>query len=67
MNNDVAIVFPGQGSQAVGMLSALAAQEPLVCEVFQAASDVVQYDVWALVQNGPVEKLNQTEQTQVAC
>ena len=61
-----AFVFPGQGSQSVGMLSDFQLQYPQVTQLFAEASDVVSYDLWQLVQQGPVEKLNQTEHTQVA-
>lgn len=61
-----AIVFPGQGSQAVGMLSELAAEWPQVSEVFAEASDVLGYDLWRLVQEGPDTALNQTDKTQPA-
>lgn len=66
MTNTVAMIFPGQGSQSVGMLSAYVAQYPLVQEYFSRASDVVGYDLWDVVQNGPADKLNQTEITQPA-
>lgn len=62
----LAFVFPGQGSQSVGMLGDLATAEPLVEQTFADASDVLGYDVWALVQNGPDESLNSTERTQPA-
>ncbi|MBS0847628.1 ACP S-malonyltransferase [Citrobacter sp. JGM124] len=61
-----AMVFPGQGSQAVGMLSELAASNPIIEQTFQEASDALGYDLWALVQNGPAEELNKTWQTQPA-
>lgn len=61
-----AMVFPGQGSQSVGMLAALAAQYPIVEETFKQASEVLDYDLWALVQQGPAEELNKTWQTQPA-
>lgn len=61
-----AFVFPGQGSQAVGMLQNIAAQQPIIQETFQEASEVLGYDLWALCAKGPVEKLNQTEYTQPA-
>ncbi|PVX41390.1 [acyl-carrier-protein] S-malonyltransferase [Pasteurella langaaensis DSM 22999] len=61
-----AMVFPGQGSQAVGMLAELAEQFPIVTETFQQASEVLGYDLWALVQQGPAEELNKTWQTQPA-
>ena len=60
------MVFPGQGSQAVGMLGALAAAEPLVQETFGAASRVLGYDLWQLCADGPPELLNSTERTQPA-
>jgi len=59
-----AFVFPGQGSQKVGMLAALAAQYPVIIETFTQASDVLAYDLWDLVQNGEQEQLNLTETTQ---
>ena len=62
----LAIVFPGQGSQSVGMLSELAERYPLVNETFALASDVLGYDLWKLVQGGPQEELNQTDRTQPA-
>ncbi|MDG2916119.1 ACP S-malonyltransferase [Bisgaard Taxon 10/6] len=61
-----AMVFPGQGSQSVGMLAELAEQFPVVTETFKQASDVLDYDLWALTQQGPAEELNKTWQTQPA-
>ena len=61
-----AMVFPGQGSQTVGMLSELAANNPVIEQTFQEASDALGYDLWALTQNGPAEELNKTWQTQPA-
>ncbi|OOF54686.1 [acyl-carrier-protein] S-malonyltransferase [Rodentibacter genomosp. 2] len=61
-----AMVFPGQGSQSIGMLAELAAEYPIVIETFKQASDVLGYDLWQLVQQGPVEELNKTWQTQPA-
>ncbi|KLV08980.1 malonyl CoA-ACP transacylase [Photobacterium aquae] len=61
-----AVVFPGQGSQTVGMLAELAEQFDVVKQTFAEASDALGYDLWALVQNGPVEDLNQTHRTQPA-
>lgn len=63
---DFAMVFPGQGSQAVGMLAELAEQYPIVIETFAQASDVLGYSLWDLVQNGPEEELNKTWKTQPA-
>ena len=61
-----AIVFPGQGSQAVGMLAELGEQHEVVKRTFSQASDVLGYDLWALTQQGPAEELNQTHRTQPA-
>lgn len=61
-----AFVFPGQGSQSVGMLAALAAAEPLVQETFAEASAALGYDLWQLCQQGPEERLGATERTQPA-
>lgn len=63
---DFAMIFPGQGSQAVGMLAELAEQYPIVTETFAQASDVLGYSLWDLVQNGPEEELNKTWKTQPA-
>jgi [acyl-carrier-protein] S-malonyltransferase len=62
----LALVFPGQGSQSVGMLSALAAGEPLVEQTFAEASEALGYDLWKLCQSGPEADLNTTERTQPA-
>lgn len=59
-------VFPGQGSQSLGMLAELADAFPVVQQTFAIASDVLSYDLWQLVQNGPAEKLNETQHTQPA-
>ena len=61
-----AIVFPGQGSQAIGMLAELGEQYDVVKQTFSQASEVLGYDLWALVQQGPAEDLNQTHRTQPA-
>lgn len=61
-----AMVFPGQGSQSVGMLAELAAEYPIVTETFAQASAVLGYDLWQLAQQGPAEELNKTWQTQPA-
>lgn len=60
-----AFVFPGQGSQSLGMLKALSEAHSEVETTFGVVSDALGYDVWALTQEGPEEKLNQTEYTQV--
>lgn len=61
-----AFVFPGQGSQAVGMLGALAAAEAAVRATFDEASGVLGYDLWKLVSEGPEAELNSTARTQPA-
>lgn len=66
MANKIAFVFPGQGSQQVGMLSDLAERYAPVRETFDEASQALGYDLWALVQQGPAEELNKTEKTQPA-
>ena len=62
----LAFVFPGQGSQAVGMLHALSAVYPIVRQTFAEASSVLGYDLWSLVSQGPEEQLNATQHTQPA-
>ncbi len=64
MNSNLAFVFPGQGSQKIGMLAELAAANPLVEETFKEASDVLGYDAWKLIQEGEQEDINLTERTQ---
>ncbi len=61
---NLAFVFPGQGSQSVGMLQDLAASYPEVKHIFERASDALGKDLWSLVVNGSEEELNQTENTQ---
>lgn len=61
-----AFVFPGQGSQSVGMLADLAAEYALVTDTFTEASDALGYDLWKLVSEGPETQLNQTDKTQPA-
>ena len=65
MKNNLAFIFPGQGSQAVAMLSDFANND-VVQNTFKEASDALGYDVWSLVNQGPAEKLNQTNFTQPA-
>jgi len=62
----LAFVFPGQGSQSIGMLAELAELHPIVRETFAEASDGAGADLWALSQGGPEEMLNRTEYTQPA-
>ncbi|MEZ5508770.1 MAG: ACP S-malonyltransferase [Gammaproteobacteria bacterium] len=64
MNKQIAFVFPGQGSQSVGMLADLNEAFPIVKQTFDEASDVFGRDMWALAQQGPEQELAQTEITQ---
>lgn len=66
MSQSLAFVFPGQGSQQIGMLAELAASHSVIEKTFAEASEVLGYDLWDLVQNGPVEDLNSTDKTQPA-
>jgi [acyl-carrier-protein] S-malonyltransferase len=61
---NLAFVFPGQGSQKIGMLADLAANYPIVIQTFAEASQVLGYDLWDLVQNGAQDDINLTERTQ---
>ena len=65
MQNNLAFVFPGQGSQTVGMLADFADNE-VVQNTFSEASEALGYNLWELVAQGPAEKLNQTNFTQPA-
>lgn len=62
----IALVFPGQGSQSVGMLAELAAAHPIVRRTFAEACAALGYDLWQLISTGPAEQLNKTECTQPA-
>ncbi|MEZ5463903.1 MAG: ACP S-malonyltransferase [Lysobacteraceae bacterium] len=64
--NDLAFLFPGQGSQSVGMLAELSEQHSLIRDCFREASDGAGADLWTLSQSGPEEMLNRTEYTQPA-
>ena len=64
IRENTAFVFPGQGSQVIGMLADAAAAHPSVGQTFAEASEVLGYDMWELVQNGEQAQLNQTETTQ---
>jgi [acyl-carrier-protein] S-malonyltransferase len=61
-----AYIFPGQGSQSIGMLAELATEHAIIKETYQEASDVLGYDLWSIVENGPADKLNETQITQPA-
>lgn len=60
----LAFVFPGQGSQSVGLLAALAQTYPQVQETFAEAAEALGRDIWTIAQQGPEETLNRTENTQ---
>ncbi|WP_312934017.1 ACP S-malonyltransferase [Pseudomonas sp.] len=66
MSASLAFVFPGQGSQSLGMLAELGAEQPSIIETFKEASAALGYDLWALIQEGPEEQLAQTDKTQPA-
>jgi [acyl-carrier-protein] S-malonyltransferase len=63
---NIAFIFPGQGSQSVGMMAELYESHEIVRETFGEASDALGIDLWSLVSNGPEELLNQTHNTQPA-
>jgi [acyl-carrier-protein] S-malonyltransferase len=65
-NTQLAVVFPGQGSQNVGMLADVATLFPVVKQTFEEASEVLGYDLWQMTQIGPAEILDQTVHTQPA-
>jgi [acyl-carrier-protein] S-malonyltransferase len=60
-----AFVFPGQGSQTIGMIAEFA-DEAIVKQTFEEASEALGYNLWQLIAEGPVEDLNQTDRTQPA-
>jgi [acyl-carrier-protein] S-malonyltransferase len=62
----LAFVFPGQGSQSVGMQGSIADDHRLITETYEEASQVLGYDLWSVVQHGPAEDLAQTTVTQPA-
>lgn len=66
MSASTAFVFPGQGSQAIGMLSEIGASHSLIIDTFAEASEALGYDLWSLCQNGPDAQLNETDKTQPA-
>jgi [acyl-carrier-protein] S-malonyltransferase len=66
MSTAFVVLFPGQGSQSIGMLEGLAAVYPQVQDTFAEASQALGFDLWRLVTQGPVEELGRTENTQPA-
>ena len=66
MEHDFAVVFPGQGSQSVGMMRALAEAAPDVRRIFERAGAALDYDLLRIVNHGPEAELNRTEITQPA-
>ena len=66
MTQTLAFVFPGQGSQAVGMLAELANEHGQVGDTFAEAAEALGYDLWQLCQDGPDAELNRTDRTQPA-
>jgi [acyl-carrier-protein] S-malonyltransferase len=62
----LAFIFPGQGSQSIGMLAEIAKIDPIVTDTYAVASEQLGYDLWDIVSNGPIEKLNETSITQPA-
>ncbi|MDD5034775.1 MAG: ACP S-malonyltransferase [Methylococcaceae bacterium] len=65
-HNNLAFVFPGQGSQSVGMLSDLALEYPEILQTYAEASSILGFDLWKKISEGPAESLNLTENTQPA-
>ena len=59
----LALVFPGQGSQKVGMLAELGESFSIIKDTFTEASDALGYDMWDLIQHGEQAQLNLTETT----
>ncbi|MGP1953551.1 MAG: ACP S-malonyltransferase [Arsenophonus sp. NC-TX2-MAG3] len=64
--SNFAMIFPGQGSQSLGMLANLAKEFTVVEETFAESSNILEYDLWDLIQNGSEEELNKTWKTQPA-
>ena len=66
MSQNYAVVFPGQGSQSVGMMADLYDNHSIVKDTFSEAADALGFDLWAMIKDGPAESLNQTHNTQPA-
>jgi len=66
MSQKYAVVFPGQGSQSVGMMVDLYDNHQIVKDTFAEAANALGFDLWAMIKNGPAESLNQTQNTQPA-
>jgi len=66
MSQKYAVVFPGQGSQSVGMMADLHDNHQIVQDTFSEASDTLDFDLWTMIKDGPAESLNQTHNTQPA-
>jgi [acyl-carrier-protein] S-malonyltransferase len=64
MTSELAFIFPGQGSQKIGMLNDFAEDNKIIAETFDVASNVLGYDLWELAQSGTQEQINLTETTQ---
>jgi [acyl-carrier-protein] S-malonyltransferase len=64
IDHGLAFVFPGQGSQSIGMLTGLGQAFPIVRQTFAEASEILGFDLWTLIQEGPEEELHQTCNTQ---
>ncbi|MCK5664639.1 MAG: ACP S-malonyltransferase, partial [Thiotrichaceae bacterium] len=62
----IAFIFPGQGSQSIGMMSDWGDSQSIVDDCFAEASDALGYDLKTIINDGPAEKLNKTEVTQPA-
>ena len=63
---DAAFIFPGQGSQSLGMCDSIAEEILTVKDRFEVGSDILGINLWQLIKEGPIEKLNQTQYTQPA-
>lgn len=66
MNQQFAVIFPGQGSQSVGMMQPLASEFAFVADIFREAGEILDRDLWGMVESGPKDVLDQTQNTQPA-